>query len=225
MEITWYGHATTGVRSGEQELLIDPFFTGNPVAVTDPDSLNTSFIIVTHGHADHVGDVENIGRRTGAQLVSCPEICGWFAAKGIDNAHEMNVGGSADFPFGRVTFTQAFHSSSLPDGSYGGMPMGVVLTLGGRRIYHAGDTALFSDMRLIGAGGLDLAFLPIGGNFTMGPEEALEAVKLLEPQTVVPIHYGTFPPIEQDAEAFRQLVEQETDARCLVPEPGGSFRL
>ncbi|HLR46040.1 MAG TPA: metal-dependent hydrolase [Deinococcales bacterium] len=225
MEVTWYGHATAGIRSGEHEFLIDPFFSGNPVAVTDPETLSPDYIIVTHGHADHVADVEDIGKRSGAQLISCPEICGWFAAKGLDNAHEMNIGGYAGFPFGRVKFTPAFHSSSLPDGTYGGMPMGVLLELDGRNVYHAGDTALFSDMELIGAAGLELAFLPIGGNFTMGPEEALDAVRLLRPKTVVPIHYDTFPPIRQDAEAFRRLVEEQTDARCLVPEPGATFSI
>ena len=132
----------------------------------------------------------------------------------------MNIGGSYDFPFGRVQFTPAWHSSSFPDGTYGGMPMGVLIESEGKRIYHAGDTALFSDMTLIGQNGLDLALLPIGSNFTMGPKDALEAVKLLKPKRVVPIHYNTFPPIKQDPEAFKAAVERHTDTECIILNAG-----
>ena len=132
----------------------------------------------------------------------------------------MNPGGATEFPFGKVNFTPAWHSNSFPDGTYGGMPMGVVIESDGKRLYHAGDTALFSDMALIGQKGLDLALLPIGSNFTMDPEDALQAVKLLKPKQVVPMHYNTFPPIEQDPEAFKKAVESETDAECVVLQAG-----
>lgn len=222
IRITWHGHATVSLEAGGHTLLIDPFLTGNPVAVTAAASLEPDFVLLTHGHADHVADAADILRRTGALLISTPEITGWFEAQGVSNSHAMNVGGFTDFPFGRLKLTPAWHSNSLPDGSYGGMPTGLLLELDGRRVYHAGDTALFSDMKLIGEGGLDLAFLPIGSNFTMGPAEALQAVKLLGAGSVVPIHFNTFPAIEQDAAAFARQVEQ-SGAQCLLPQPGEPF--
>lgn len=217
---TWHGHATVSLESGGRHILIDPFFTGNPAAVSDQASVTPDTIIVTHGHDDHVADVEVIAQRSGATLISSPEICGWFGERGVTESHAMNIGGWTEFGFGRVKFTPAWHSSSLPDGSYAGMPMGVLLELDGRRIYHAGDTALFSDMSLIGREGLDLAFLPIGSNFTMGPGEAIEAARLLEPGLVIPIHYDTFPPIRQDARAFGQRLKEETGIACRVPAAG-----
>lgn len=206
VKATWHGHATVSLEADGHTLLIDPWFDGNPAAVSDGSKLDPDFIIVTHGHADHVGDVATTARRSGARLISSPEICDWFGAQGVEDSAAMNIGGWTRFPFGRIRFTPAWHSSSLPDGTYGGMPMGVVIELAGRRIYHAGDTALFSDMKLIGNEGLDLAFLPIGSNFTMDPVQAAEAAELLRPGTVVPIHYNTFPPIRQDAAAFSELL-------------------
>lgn len=222
IRITWHGHATVSLEAGGHTLLIDPFLTDNPSAITTAASLEPDFVLLTHGHADHVADAADILRRTGALLISTPEITGWFEAQGVGNSHAMNIGGFTDFPFGRLKLTPAWHSNSLPDGSYGGMPTGLLLELDGRRVYHAGDTALFSDMKLIGEGGLDLAFLPIGSNFTMGPAEALQAVKLLNARSVVPIHFNTFPAIEQDAAAFARQVEQN-GARCLLPQPGEPF--
>lgn len=219
MKLTFLGHAAVRIEAGEHEILIDPFLKENPRAALGPDDVSPDYIVLTHGHGDHVGDTVELAERTGATVVSCPEICGWLGERGVES-HAMNIGGPYQFPFGSVRFTPAWHSSSLPDGTYGGMPMGVVLEVGARRVYHAGDTALFSDMALIGELGLDVALLPIGGNFTMGPECAVRAAKLLRARRVVPIHYDTFPVIRQDAHAFKRKVEEETDSECVVLEPG-----
>jgi L-ascorbate metabolism protein UlaG (beta-lactamase superfamily) len=202
-------------------LVIDPFLTGNPVATIKPETLSPQYIILTHAHGDHTSDVEPLAKRLSAPIISNFEIVQYYVDKGL-NGHHMNTGGSFTFPFGKLTFTPAWHSSSFPDGSYGGNPMGVILELEGKRIYHAGDTALFSDMALIGKKGIDLALLPIGDNFTMGPEDALEAVKLLNPKQVIPVHYNTFGVIQQDGQAFKDKVESQTSARCIVLKPGES---
>ena len=215
MKLTYYGHSAFGVETARHTLLIDPFISDNPHTEVAADSLTPSYILLTHAHGDHVGDTVEIAKRTGAKVISSFEIVNYLAKQGVQG-HGMNPGGPTEFAFGRVNFTPAWHSSSFPDGTYGGMPMGVVVESEGKRVYHAGDTALFSDMALIGRKGLDLALLPIGSNFTMDPADALEAVKLLKPKQVVPIHYNTFPPIEQDVAAFKQAVETETDAECVI---------
>ena len=153
------------------------------------------------------------------------EIQNWLSEQGVERTHPLHIGGGWDFGFGRVKLTIAHHGSALPDGSYGGSPAGFLLTLEGKKIYHACDTGLFYDMKLIGEEGLDVAILPIGDNFTMGPEDALKAVKLLEPRLVIPIHYNTFDVIEQDPQAFAARVEAETPAQCVVLQPGESLRL
>jgi L-ascorbate metabolism protein UlaG (beta-lactamase superfamily) len=172
-----------------------------------------------------VGDAVAIAERTGAMVIGIFEVCQWLSAKGVKNVHAMNLGGGHEFPFGRLTMTLALHSSSMPDGSYAGNPCGYVLAREGRRAYFACDTALFSDMKLIGAAGLDLAALPIGDNYTMGPDDALEAVRLLRPRRVVPIHNGTWPIIAQDAETWARRVRAETGAEALVLQPGGKINL
>lgn len=224
MKLTYLGHAGFRLEAGGHEVLIDPFLSGCPTAAATPEEFSPSHILLTHGHADHVGDSEAIARRCGATVVSNVEIARWFAAKDVE-AMALNIGGSSEFPFGRVRFTPAWHSSSLPDGSYGGMPMGVTVEAEGRRVHHAGDTGLFGDMRLAGRRGLDVALLPIGDHFTMGPEDAVEAARLLGAETVVPMHYDTFEAIEQDAEAFAARLQAETDARCALLAPGGSLEL
>ena len=224
MQLHWLGHATVRLVHDDHDVLIDPFLTGNGKAAVAADDLSPGAIVVTHAHGDHTADVEGIARRTGAVVVSSFEIANHYEAMGL-KTHGMNPGGPTEMPFGRIRFTPAWHSSSFPDGTYGGMPMGTVIEMGGKTVYHAGDTALFSDMGLIGRHGLDAALLPIGGNFTMGPDDALEAVKLLEPRVVVPIHYGTFELIEVDVADFARRVEAETDARCEVLEPGGALDL
>lgn len=220
----YLGQSGFFVQTGDHDVLIDPFLTGNALAVDKPGDFSPSHILLTHAHGDHYGDTEEIAKRSGATVVTSFEVVTYLGKKDVEG-HGMNVGGGFDFPFGRVTFTPAWHSNSLPDGSYAGMPMGLVLEAEGKRVYHAGDTALFSDMSLIGRGGLDLAILPIGDNFTMGPADAVEAVKLLKPKRVVPVHYNTFPVIEQDPEAFKRAAKNETDAEVVVLKPGERLTL
>lgn len=224
MELTFLGHSGVVIALGGTQVVIDPFLTGNPLATKQAADLSPSYIVLTHAHGDHYGDTESIAARTGATVVGSFELVSYVGKKGIAG-HAMNIGGRYTFPFGTVTYTPAWHSNSLPDGTYAGMPSGVVLEAEGKRLYHAGDTALFGDMALIGKRALDLALLPIGDNFTMGPEDALEAVKLLRPKIVIPIHYNTFEVIRQDAQAFKVAVENETDSRVVVLNPGEVFTL
>jgi L-ascorbate metabolism protein UlaG (beta-lactamase superfamily) len=215
--ITWHGHATFSLSVGGTAVVVDPFFAGNnPVAKTKVDDVAADFILQTHGHGDHIADTVPLAKRTGALVVANFEICNWINAQGHANCHAMNTGGGWNLPFGRVKMTYALHSSGLPDGSYGGNPGGYVVTAEGKNIYIAGDTALFSDMALIGRMGLDVAILPIGDNFTMGPEDSVAAVKLLQPKVVIPCHYNTWPPIAVDAAAWAETIARETDARAVV---------
>jgi len=209
---------------GGATLLTDPFLTGNPLAAVTADEVSADYILVSHAHGDHLGDAVPIARRTGATIIANFEIATYCGNEGV-NAHPLHIGGGQDFPFGRVKLTIAHHGSSFPDGSYGGNPAGFLLTLEGKKIYHACDTGLFYDMKLIGEEGIDLAILPIGDNFTMGPEDALKAVEFIEPKIVVPVHYDTFEVIEQDPHAFARMVEAETLARCMVLKPGDSLTL
>jgi L-ascorbate metabolism protein UlaG (beta-lactamase superfamily) len=219
--LCWLGHATLLLESDNYKILMDPFLTGNPKATMKADEVEANFIIVSHGHGDHVGDAVPIAQRTEAMVIANYEIMGWLQKQGLTKVHGQQHGGSYQFPFGRVKFTQAWHGSVLPDGTYGGNPCGIHLFLkDGCRIYNAADTALFSDMKLIGEDGVDLAILPIGDNFTMGPDDALKAVKFIQPKKVMPIHYNTWDLIAQDANAWAERVRQETPAQPLVPKPG-----
>src|SRR5215831_17227466 len=197
--VRWLGHATLLLESDGNRVLIDPFFTGNPAAPIRADEAAADFILVSHGHGDHLGDAVPIAKRTGATVISNYEIVGWLGKQGVKKTHGMQHGGGFQFPFGRVKLTLAFHGSQLPDGSDGGNPCGFLLYFkDGKKVYDAADTGLFGDMRLIGEERIDLAFLPIGDNFTMGPVDALRALQLLTPGRVVPIHYSTFDLIKQD---------------------------
>ncbi len=222
-QLTWYGHATLGLQTNGYKLLIDPFFEGNPSAPLSADNAEADFILISHGHGDHVGDAVAIARRTGATVISNFEIASWVEKQGI-KVHPQHIGGGFKHPFGYLKLTLALHGSALPDGSYGGNPCGFLLTTNdGKKIYAAQDTGLFGDMKLIGEEGLDVAVIPIGDNFTMGPDDALRAVYLLQPKVVVPIHYSTWDLIAQDPHAWAQRVEQETNIKVVVLSPGESL--
>ncbi len=224
-ELTWLGHATWQIVTGKYNLLVDPFLDGSPTATVKAKDVNPNFILISHGHEDHVADAAKIAIRTGATVVANFEICNWLAKQGVQHTEPMNIGGGINLPWGRVQMTIAHHSSQLPDGSNGGNPSGFLLTLADGKIYIACDTGLFLDMQRIGAAGIDLAILPIGDRFTMGPDDALEAVKLIRPRRVVPSHYNTWPPIEQDAAAWAERVRRETTAEPVVIAPGGKVTL
>lgn len=223
--VTWYSHSCLLIESGDARLLVDPFITGNPLAPLRADQIEANFIFVSHGHGDHVGDTVAIAKRTGATVVSNFEIHNWLSAQGVENGHPQHIGGGFDYPWGRAKLTIAHHGSALPDGSYGGNPCGFIFYVEGKKIYHACDTGLFYDMKLIGEEGIDLAVLPIGDNFTMGPEDSLRAVKLIAPRRVLPIHYDTFDIIRQDPAAWKARVEKETAAVVDLLKPGESITL
>jgi L-ascorbate metabolism protein UlaG (beta-lactamase superfamily) len=224
--VQWLGHACSLIESDGQKILIDPFLTGNPAAAIKADKVAADFILISHGHGDHVGDSIAIAQCTGATVIANYEISLWVEKQGLKKVHGMQHGGGRQFPFGRVKLTLAFHGSMLPDGSNGGNPCGFLIYLkDGKKIYAAQDTGLFGDMRLIGEEGIDLALLPIGDNYTMGPDDALRAVKLIEPKRVLPIHYNTWELIAQDAPAWAERVKRETKTVPIVLKPGESLEL
>ncbi|HEV3022166.1 MAG TPA: metal-dependent hydrolase, partial [Pirellulales bacterium] len=197
----------------------------SPTSPVKPEQVSPDFILVSHGHADHISDCVRLARRTQATVISNFEICEWLAKQGVANTIAHNLGGGSDHPWGRVKLTLAHHSSSLPDGSNGGNPSGFLLTLADGKIYFACDTGLFYDMRLIGEAKIDLAVLPIGDLFTMGPDDSIEAIKLIAPKRVAPSHYNTWPPISQDVDVWAQRVRSETEAEPCVVQPGGKISL
>lgn len=222
MEVSYHGHSIVKIQTNGTNIIIDPFIRGNELTDLKVEDEKPDVILLTHGHNDHVGDTVELAKANNSLVVAPNELANYLAWQGV-NVHPMHIGGAYQFDFGKVKYTQAFHGSSYVTEKneiiYTGMPGGILFYAEGLTIYHAGDTALFGDMKLIGErNNIDVAFLPIGDNFTMGPEDAAYAVTLLNPKTVVPIHYNTFPPIKQDPNHFVSLVK---DSKVQVLSAGG----
>lgn len=222
LQVSYHGHSVVQVSTNNKKILIDPFINGNELTDLTVDQIEADVIILTHGHNDHVGDTVEIAKKNNALVIAPYELAVYIGKNGID-IHPMNIGGAYEFDFGKVKLTQAFHGSSYQesDGTviYTGMPSGVLLTSNEKTIFHAGDTALFTDMKMIGErNNIDLAFLPIGDNLTMGPEDAKDAALWLKAKKVVPIHYDTFPAIKQDPLKFAQMLPEGVGLPLKVGE-------
>ena len=218
MKFTFYGHACFAVEIEGKNLLFDPFISPNKKASSiNVDEIEADYILISHGHEDHIADVETITKRTGAKLISNFEIISWFGKKGLENGHPMNHGGSWEFDFGTVKYVNAVHTSSFPDGSYAGNPGGFIITSKEKMFYYAGDSALTMDMKLIGEyENLDFAVLPIGDNFTMGVKDAVIASDFIQCDNIIGVHYDTFGYIEIDhAKAIRDFAEKEKKLTLL----------
>lgn len=225
-KLTYYGHASFGLELGGYVCIIDPFFDGNPKTTVTWKDLCPNYLLVTHGHGDHIGNTLELSAKCEPKVIANFEIIQYLAKHGVNNVHAQNIGGSFDHGFSTIKMTYALHSSMLPDGTDGGNPTGFLITTpSGKKIYAAGDTGLFGDMSLIGEEGIDVALLPIGDNYTMGPDDALRAVKLLNPKVVVPCHYNTWKIIEQDPHLWANQVESVTDTKVVVLPPGASLPL
>lgn len=224
--VKWFAHSAFLFTINGRHLLIDPFISDNPLAEgVDIKTIPADLIALTHAHGDHVGDTIAIAKRTGATVVCNFEMGNWIEEQGIEHVERGNPGGTYHGDFVSLKWTVATHTSSFPDGTYGGEPNGFIITADERKIYFAGDTNLFGDMALIGDEGIEVAFLPIGDTFTMGVEDSIKAVKLIRPKYVIPMHYNTFPAIVQDVSAWAEMVNRETDAQPIVNDPGMSFEL
>jgi len=209
-KLTFLGHAAFLLEGSKARIIIDPFLTGNPLAKTKPKEVQVNYVIVTHGHGDHLGDAIEIAKKNNATIISNFELATYCQNKGVEKVHPLHIGGGFNFPFGRVKLTIAHHGSVTPDGAYGGNPAGVLVTMDDRILYHAGDTGLFYDMKLIGEmNKIDVALLPIGDNFTMGIDDAVKATEFLQPGLVIPCHFKTFDVIEVDPQEFVSKVNQK----------------
>ena len=220
MDIRFLGHACFELSDGSTRVLIDPFLTGNPKAAVSADDVNPTHIFLTHGHQDHWGDVVEIAKRTGAQVVAIVELAGELGEKGVENVADPNLGGTVEFDGGWVRLVPAWHTSTTPDGTVS-PAAGMLVRLGDRLVYHLGDTSLFSDLALPGKRDrIDVALMCIGGHYTMDRHDAVTAAELVGANQVIPCHYDTFPPIETDAEAFKSDVESQTSSKVTVLQPG-----
>ncbi|HWV24433.1 MAG TPA: metal-dependent hydrolase [Thermomicrobiales bacterium] len=227
LKITWYGQSAFGLEAEGKSVLIDPFLQ-NPVLQTDPASVTPGTILLTHAHNDHVGSTVEIAKRAGSTVIATFELANFIGSQGVENVIGGNHGGTVAFDGGTAKFTPAWHTSSYShEGKVvaPGVPAGFVVRFGGKTMYFAGDTALFMDMQLIADEELDLAVIPIGDLFTMGPKDAVKAATFLRAGTVIPCHYNTFPAIAQDANAFKADVENETASKVIVLQPGESTEL
>jgi L-ascorbate metabolism protein UlaG (beta-lactamase superfamily) len=220
MDIRFLGHAACELSDGDTRILIDPFITGNPKATVSADELAPSVILLTHGHADHFGDTVDIAKRTGASVLAIVELADEISKEGIET-FDPNLGGTVTFEWGWVKLVPAWHTSTTPNGTVN-TPAGLLVSFGGQLVYHVGDTCLFSDLQLIARRGdkVNVALVPIGGHYTMDRYDAVTACEFIAAETVIPIHYGTFPPIETDAEAFKSDVESATDSKVVILAPG-----
>jgi L-ascorbate metabolism protein UlaG (beta-lactamase superfamily) len=223
MDIRFLGHACFELTEGDTRVLVDPFLTGNPKAAAEAGDMEPTHIFLTHGHADHLGDTVDIAKRTGAQVVAIVELANEIGESGVENVADPNIGGTVEFDGGWVRLTPAWHTAVSPNGT-AHTPAGLVINLGGKTVYHVGDTGLFSDLSLPGnRDNIDVALMCIGGHYTMDRHDAVEAAKLVGAGTVIPCHYDTFPPIETDATAFKADVESKTSSKVEVLQPGETF--
>ena len=220
MEIRFLGHACFELSEGDTRVLVDPFLTGNPKGAVEASEVEPTHVFLTHGHVDHWGDVVDIGKRTGAQCVAIVELAQELQGEGVENVADPNLGGTVEFEGGWVRLVPAWHTSTTPGGTVN-TPAGLVVNLGGTTVYHLGDTALFSDLELVGKRDpIDVALMCIGGHYTMDRHDAVEAAKLVGAGTVIPCHYDTFPPIETDANAFKADVESAGAGSVVILQPG-----
>lgn len=225
MKVTYYGHATILLETEKAKLLVDPFITPNELAKgIDINSIKPDYILLTHGHIDHVADLFTIQKNSDATVICIAEIQGWLNNNDVDKVHGMNIGGGFNFDFGRVKMVNAVHSSSMPDGIYGGNPAGYVIYADGKTIYIAGDTALTYDMKLLADENLDWAFLPIGDNYTMGVDDAVKAAAFINCKNIIGVHFDTFPPIKLDHEAAKAKFAT-AGLNFILPEIGQEIRL
>jgi L-ascorbate metabolism protein UlaG (beta-lactamase superfamily) len=224
MQVRFLGHAAFELQHDGKTVLIDPFLTGNPKAAASADELQADAIFLTHGHGDHYGDTVDIAKRTGAPVVAIVELAGEIAEQGVETL-DPNIGGTVDLGFASVRLTPAWHTSTTPNGLVN-TPAGLVIEMGGKRIYHLGDTGLFSDLALPARRAhIDLALMCIGGHYTMDRFDAVAAAELVRADQIIPCHYNTFPPIETDAQAFKADVQQAGFAQVIVLDPGGTHQL